>query len=110
MSKINCNEIKDLQIPKEVSNWLKTIDFPEEIIVKLHYIFEVGAQKHGRGTWLNPDNTSLQPLANLSSLSRHNCQAHFCDPIDPESGQLHAWHGCMRFAMKAIRQERNIDI
>jgi len=106
---LKVKDIKELVIPKHISEWLQGIDLPEEIIKKLYKIIEYGAIKHGRGTWLDPDNVSLQDLANLSSISRHNAQGHLGDKVDSESGELHMWSACCRTAFKAVRQERGID-
>lgn len=105
------NKIKDLQldIPLEVKNYFENIGLPIEIIQGVYNIMEMGAIKHGRDTWLDQDNPSMQPLSNLSSISRHNAQAHFGDSYDKESGRLHFWHIATRGIMKAVRYERGID-
>lgn len=108
INNLKLNEINNLSIPPVLLETLQSIDFPVEFL-DVALIIAMGARKHGKDTWLDKDNKSMEALNNLSSCARHNCLAHFGDPIDKESGMHHHLHAATRHLMKYTRWKRGID-
>ena len=77
------------------------------VMNKLMKVFDIGAVKHGIGSYLNDDNPSLQHKANCASLSRHLAE-HTVDPsvLDLDSGLPHGYHLLCRILMTLARNEK----
>jgi len=46
-------------------------EFHRILVDRVSRVMEQGARKHGRGSWKDKDNPSLERRANFSSMSRH---------------------------------------
>ena len=82
---------------------------PEELVRGIEAVFEMGAVKHGRDSYLDPDNPSLQPDANEASMARHRKKRQNYEWLDEESGLDHALHEISRLGMDYIRRVRGIE-
>lgn len=76
------------------------------VMDNLYNIFEVGAIKHGLGSWLDDDNPSMLHKANCASMFRH-LAAHTTEPglIDNDSGLPHLYHLLARTLMRLAKDE-----
>lgn len=72
-------------------------------------IIEMGANKHGKDTWLRRDNPSLQHKANHASMSRHLAEAYCNVKEDHESGLHPLLHLATRALMAYTREVRGIN-
>lgn len=84
------------------------MDMPPEFYDVMK-IVEMGAKKHGKDTWLDKDNPSLETKANYASMCRHAAQSFCGEEIDEESGEDHLLHLACRSLMKYTRKKRGID-
>jgi hypothetical protein len=83
-------------------------DIPEEF-EDVYDVMLPGAEKHGKDTWLDKDNPSLEHRANHASMSRHLAEGYMGRTADPETG-LHPYlHLACRALMAYTRYKRGID-
>ena len=71
-------------------------------------VVDFGGQKHGYGSWKDPDNPSLQRKANFASINRHISQGFCCDSRDLDTGVHHYLHAACRLLMEYERKVRGI--
>lgn len=82
---------------------------PEEWLIGLAQVLEMGAKKHGLNSWLDKNNKSLEHKANNASMNRHQAE-HYCGKVkDYESGLDPLLHLATRSLMKYSRRVRGID-
>lgn len=63
-----------------------------------------GAEKHGQGTWLDPDNKSMSTDANLKSILGHVSRGLLLKSVDSESGQDELLHAICRLSYEYYRR------
>ncbi len=80
------------ELPEEFMDVLKIMDPP----------------KYTAGSWLDRENPSLQPTANLMSMCRHLYKIADEDYIDDESMEYHHLHLAARALMEYTRIKRGI--
>lgn len=82
-----------------------------EVLVDLQAVLDFGGQKHGYGSWKNPDNPSLQHKANYVSIYRHLAKAMVNKgSVDPDTGVDHRLHAISRLCMSYIRDKRGVGV
>lgn len=101
-------KMSNLQVPKDVKLYLEHIDFPVEFL-DVHLIVKKGAKKHGKDTWKDKNNPSLEKEANYASMCRHLAKYYAGNPIDKESGYSHLLHLACRALMKYSRIKKRTD-
>lgn len=101
-------KINELKIPKEISEWMESVGLPVELL-DIWYVFEMGANKHGRDSYLDKKNVSMENAANFSSICRHAAKSAWDWQIDKESGLSHDLHIATRAIMKHTRRIRRLD-
>lgn len=96
--------INDLESGKTA---LQRIDIPEEFL-DLVLVIENGAKKHGKGTWLEATNVSLQHNNNHNSMFHHLADSYAKLEADKDSGLDPLLHLACRALMCYTRKKRGI--
>lgn len=97
------------EVPSYVKEWMFKVGMPIEMLERILEVFEFGASKHGKGTWLHPNNPSLEDSSNFKSICGHTARGTFKGARDEDTGLYEEWHAATRCIMKATRKERGID-
>ena len=83
------------------------IELPPEFHDMLQ-VMDMGNKKHGKDSWLDADNPSLQLKANHASISRHLAEYYCGVQEDHESGLDPLLHIATRALMEYTRRQRRI--
>lgn len=98
-------DINDLETLKRV---FQVLDLPIEIM-NVYWVYEFGALKHGRGSWRDANNKSMEDLNNLKSTVGHVVNATYGpDKNDSDTGISHWYHVIARASMKVARPTYSI--
>ena len=89
---------KEVQLSQELNAML------EAIHMDLLEVMRQGANKHGIGSWLDPNNPSLQHKANHASLFRHLSESYCGKKEDDDSGVDPKVHIAIRCLMAYYRE------
>lgn len=85
----------------------KKCNIPEEFF-DVDKIIEFGAKKHGKDSFLDADNESMQHNSNCASMFRHLSAVQSGIEADHETGESHLLHLATRALMAYTRLKRGI--
>ena len=87
---------------------LLTVTMFYEALRDMENVTHTGGMKHGYGSWLEPNNPSLQHKSNCASMFRHAAEISCGIQVDPESGMAPELHLAWRAMASYVRRVRNI--
>lgn len=97
----------NIKVPETVKTYLQDIDFPIEFLDIVN-VLEMGSKKHGKDSWRDKNNISLQHKNNHASMSRHLSE-FYCQKLkDDESGLDPLLHLAARALMAYTRRRDEI--
>src|SRR3990167_2772072 len=87
----------------------------KEGIEQLQVLTDNGATKHGRFSWADKHNVSMEPDANYRSICAHAAKAYASpEQIDPEMGVHHyiavAWRALCAYQRQVLGLDRPISL